>query len=148
VEGPGDRWGHCLAQPAQQTGYRSVLYWISWTPRGPCVPLSGPRATGTPTTKKGGRDACSTPDGRGACQAPDRPSDLGNRASRQVSAPEFSAARGAALLGSPFRSQALQVIGLVVDVVHRSGDGGVTGLFRDEAVHLLGNLAVGGMTLR
>ena len=27
--GPGDRWGHCLARPALQAGYSSVLYLVS-----------------------------------------------------------------------------------------------------------------------
>src|SRR5262249_38407048 len=26
---PGDRWGHCLALPARQAGYSSVLYLVS-----------------------------------------------------------------------------------------------------------------------
>ena len=54
--------------------------------------------------------------------------------------------RRAALLGGALGRQTLELVGRVVDVAHRGCDCPVARLVRDQAVHLLADTTVRGMT--
>src|SRR5689334_1186699 len=140
-----------------QRGYSSVLYLVSRTPNTPHRPFRTSSAASPPedprpvsrhrdedvVRPRSGAVSSGTRVHRGVVTSP-----VARRccsARRRFFRPDLRTRRRAAMLGGALGRQALELVGRVIDVAHRGGDGPVTGLVRDQAVHLLADTTVRGM---